>query len=80
MPADRQAVQDRADNMTVRQMTGTRAFQVEEDDIAASCLLSRSHHHNVMSCHIKILELVNLERHQYSLVRIIAAITITLKV
>lgn len=35
MPADRQAGQDRADNMTVRQMTGTRAFQVEEDDIAS---------------------------------------------
>lgn len=76
MPADRQS-----DNMTVRQMTGTRASQVEGDDIAAGRLLSRSHHHNVMSCHIKILELVNLERHQYPTpARIIAAITITLKV
>ena len=44
-------------------------------------LLSRSHHHNVMSCHIKILQLVNLERHQYcTAARLIAAITITLKV
>lgn len=67
--------------MTVRLMTEMCAFQVEKDDIAAGPLFSRSHHHNVMSCHIKILELVNLERHQYSPVpRIIAAITITLKV
>lgn len=35
MNASRHAVQDRADNMTVRQMTGTRVFQVEKDDIAA---------------------------------------------
>lgn len=56
-------------------------FQVERDDIAAGRLLSRSHHHNVMSCHIKILQLVNLERHQYcAAARLIAAITITLKV
>lgn len=62
-------------------MTGTHAFQEEKDAIAAGLPLSRSRHHNVMSCHIKILQLVNLERHQYCVeARIIAAITITLKV
>lgn len=81
MHARKWAVQDRADNMTVRLMTGTHASRVEKDDIAAGRLLSRSHLHNVVSCHIKILELVNLERHQPSTAaRIIAAITITLKV
>lgn len=62
-------------------MTGVRAFQVEKDDIAAVRLFSHSHHHNVMSCHIKILKLVNSESHQYSpAARMTAAITITLKI
>lgn len=64
--------------MTVRQMTQAHASQVEKDDIALGRLLS---HYNVMSCHIKILKLVNLERCEYSpTARIIALITITLKV
>lgn len=79
--ASRQAGQDGADNTTVGQMTGIHASPLDEDDIAATCLFSRSHHHNAMSCHIKILKLVNLESHQYSpAAGTTAAITITLKV
>lgn len=81
MHANRQTVQDGADNRTVRQMTQAHASQVEKDDIVSGRLLSRSHCYNVMSCHIKILKLVNLERCEYSpTARIIALITITLKV
>lgn len=78
--ASRYVVSSVLDCLAVRLTTGTRAFQVERGDIAAGCLLSRSHRHNVMSCNIKILQLVNLEHHQYrAAAGIIAAITITLK-
>lgn len=80
MPADRQS-RGELTTSTVRQMTATHASQVGEEDIASCRLLSRSFHYNVMCCHIKILELVNLRRHKYSTeARLIAVITITLKV